>query len=619
MPRIDRRALITGLVLMSAGFIFIMLTLPGLYGPLVLDSLKLQALEAIIAEHGLHAVWYTPGLGEGIDRVVSMASFLLNIQLAGELSAPSLRSVNIVLHLINGILVFILTRMLVRMTRQADNADVLALATAVLWLLSPVNFNVTMYVIQRMAQLAALFTLSGLIFYISGRLQSGVWRRWICLILSLLVCLPLAVLSKQNGILLVGFVLLVEWWFLQPLRPWLSGRSWLGLILAGLCIGIVGFVVFYPEALNYQQRDFSLIQRLLSQPRALLSYLQQLVLPLGNDTAVYSDDFIASQSLLKPLSTLFAMAICIVAVAVAVVARRSRFQLAAFGILFYFVGHGVESTIIPLELYFLHRNYLPSLGIYLALCSLLLIVVPRRQWLVIVLAIYALYFAAVSYTRSHTWSNRGAIITAAVQHHPGSARAWSDVTQLSLEQGRVSQALAANRHAIAINDTFNLHLQKLYILCAADRTINEQAFSDLREVQAFGVSNEMAQALDNLLRLYETGACPQLPVDQLVALLDSLSARYAGTGGDPWTIEYYAHAFLYQAGQVDRVHKRLQHSLAGGRLRAGLYRLDLLIASGAQEQARQTLAQINRQFSDEQLSRYAGLLERYQKRLHSTK
>jgi protein O-mannosyl-transferase len=45
--------------------------------------------------------------------------------------------------------------------------------------------------------------------------------------------------------------------------------------------------------------------------------------------------------------------------------------LAAFGILFFFAGHRLESTLIPLEPAFENRNYLPSLGLILAAADLI--------------------------------------------------------------------------------------------------------------------------------------------------------------------------------------------------------------------------------------------------------
>ena len=39
----------------------------------------------------------------------------------------------------------------------------------------------------------------------------------------------------------------------------------------------------------------------------------------------------------------------------------------AFGLGWFFIGHIIESTVLPLELFFPHRNYLPAIGLYVAL------------------------------------------------------------------------------------------------------------------------------------------------------------------------------------------------------------------------------------------------------------
>ena len=41
---------------------------------------------------------------------------------------------------------------------------------------------------------------------------------------------------------------------------------------------------------------------------------------------------------------------------------REKYRLFTFGVLFYYAGHLLESTVWPLELLYEHRNYLPMVG-----------------------------------------------------------------------------------------------------------------------------------------------------------------------------------------------------------------------------------------------------------------
>ncbi|MDZ7842488.1 MAG: hypothetical protein U5R46_16940 [Gammaproteobacteria bacterium] len=599
------------LTLIAASAALFLVALPALDGPLVLDSLKLYTLEPIVAEHGSQALWHTPGFGRGIHRIVAMASFVLNVQAAGELSAFHVKLTNICIHLVAGGLVFLLTRLLLARTGYREWATGVALGTAVLWLLSPLNFNVAVYGVQRMAQLATLFTFAGLALYVAGRLQDRTRLRVLYIALAGLVCLPLAVLSKQNGILLVPLAFLVEVYFLHRVRPWLTGRQ-LALVAVLGVIAAVGLLFYlYPGLINYQHRDFTLAERLMSEPRALLSYLQHLAAPFGAGTGIYTDDFAASTSLFTPLSTIVALAAVLAMMVFCVACARGRLAPVAFGLAFFLVGHALESTFLPLELYFLHRNYLPGYGIYFALAALFVTSRIPRYWLIITLALYATYFTAISYTRSVTWSSDESIVSAAVYYHPESPRALSNFAQLALEKGRFDLANSAIDRSIAVSGTLKSHVQRLYIRCLEGTVPADADYRGLAGVRSFGVSNEISQALGNLLTLYERGGCPRLDVPRLVAVLDELSAERGGDRGYSWTITYYADGFLYAAGDREQAHRRLRERMEGGHLESGLYRLELLIREEEPDLARATLDRIEERFDPARLERYRGTLTEF--------
>jgi len=82
--------------------------------------------------------------------------------------------------------------------------------------------------------------------------------------------------------------------------------------------------------------------------------------------------------------------------------RRS--PLATFEILFLFAGHRLESTLIPLELAFEHRNYLPSLGLILAAADLIgsaTGALARFRPVIAALGLLALF--SLSFARSWVW------------------------------------------------------------------------------------------------------------------------------------------------------------------------------------------------------------------------
>lgn len=612
MPSISRNAL-SALIFAAACASLIVLIQPGLQGPLVLDSIKLYALEPLVAEHGNRAVLHTPGFNGDIARIVSMASFVLNIQLEGGISPSQLRLTNVAIHISTAVLVFLFMRLLIRATPHGEKAQAIALVTSVIWLLSPANVNVVMYVVQRMAMLATLFTVAGLFLYTAGRLEDRRRIRWLFFIGCGLVCLPMAILSKESGILLIPLVFLVEIYVLHTARPWFSGRQLAITGAVGIILAVVIAMQFAPHALDYANRDFTLTERLLSQPRALVSYVWHLLVPLGADAGIYTDGFAASTGLLSPISTSGAILACLIGIATSVFLIDRQLALAGYGIAFFFVGHAIESTFIPLEMYFLHRNYLAGIGIYLTLAVLLVQYVPDRRLVGVLIAVYCAYFSMINYARSQTWSSRENLAMAAVKYNPQSARAWSRFAQLATEGRQYELAENAIDRSIALSGTPNSIAQKLYVLCSAGKNISSEHYIALHQSPGLGVSNELSQAQANLLQLFETGNCPQLSVPELVDSMDRLSARLAQSGRDPWSVEFYADAFLYAAGEEEAAHERLQRRLDNGHVESGMYRIELLLDERDFEEARLVLTQVNRLSDDASQRKYDEVLREFER------
>ena len=102
-----------------------------------------------------------------------------------------------------------------------QRAEWIAVSTAALWLLSPLLASTSLIIIQRMASLCATFVLAGLLFYliglsweVSGRVKRGRWLQAGGIGLGTL----LAVLAKENGILLSLYALILEGTVLAALR-----------------------------------------------------------------------------------------------------------------------------------------------------------------------------------------------------------------------------------------------------------------------------------------------------------------------------------------------------------------------------------------------------------------
>ena len=165
---------------------------PGLSGswlfddyPNIVDNPSVQPHEASVPAL-VRAALSSPA--SDFKRPLASLSFAANY-LAGGLDPFGWKLANLVIHLLNGLMVFVLARMVllaVGAASAATSADakvaaeaaptvmkqrtgMLATLIATGWMLLPINLTAVLYVVQREESMANLFVLLGLIGYVTGR------------------------------------------------------------------------------------------------------------------------------------------------------------------------------------------------------------------------------------------------------------------------------------------------------------------------------------------------------------------------------------------------------------------------------------------------------------------
>lgn len=363
------------------------------------------------------------GVASPLGRPLSMASFALNLHFMGA-DPFYFKLVNLLIHLTNGGLVFALTRQLWLRLAGDSNSFPAALWLTAVWLLHPINLAPVLFVVQRMTSLATFFTLAALCLYLYGRQTAGS-RGWIAIAVSLLACWPMAILSKETALLLPLFILICEWLVLDGFRsapPRILRSIVLILVLVVASVLIAKWDLI---ASGYRFRDFGPAERLLTEARVLWFYLLQMFLPWPDLFSLHHDDFPISHGLLSPPQTLLAIIGWVFLIALAI-HRRQRSPLLAFAVAWFLAAHALESTLLPLEIAYEHRNYLASLGILLWLAALLFPPNAQKQGKVprLVLAASFVFFCALVTTlRADQWGDEYRRTQLEATIHPDSARA----------------------------------------------------------------------------------------------------------------------------------------------------------------------------------------------------
>lgn len=177
---------------------------------------------------------------------------------------------------------------------------------------------------------------------------------------------------------------------------------------------------------GYQLRPFSMVERLLTEGRAIWFYLGLIVGPDMEALGLYHDDFIVSRGLLSPWTTLPAL-IGLGGLVLLAWKVRTRSPIITFGISWFLIGHALESTLLPLELVHEHRNYLPVFGILLAAGWSLVHVMGStglRKTIGVTLTLGALaYLSLITALRAHQFGEEVRRTQIEAQHHRASARA----------------------------------------------------------------------------------------------------------------------------------------------------------------------------------------------------
>lgn len=385
---------------------------PGLSGaflfddyPNIVDNNNLQISDASLPNL-VRAALSSPA--SEFKRPLASLSFAANYLLAG-LAPFSWKLTNLVIHLLNGLLVFLLARRLLllplgarlvhgkqpqstasgteyaRTSGSPHRAGMTAALIAAGWLLLPINLTGVLYIVQRMESLANLSVLLGLLGYVAGRQRMLAGKRGMAwCVLSLLMPTAIGLLAKETAVMLPLYAFLIEWIIFRFATTDAGERRrhkglmiLFGVLLAlPMLAGLAWLLPGLMKSLSWARRDFTMGTRLLSEARIVSDYVAWTLVPMPGALSFYHDDFSISTGLLSPWTTLVGAAF-LAALAALVWTQRHRRPMLALGLSLYLGCHLLTGTILPLELIYEHRNYFASFGLLLAVVPLL--AAPRES------------------------------------------------------------------------------------------------------------------------------------------------------------------------------------------------------------------------------------------------
>ncbi len=515
------------------------------------------------------------GFSGPTGRPVALLSFLLDANYWPADPQPFKRT-NILIHLLNGVLVFALILSILRFyedeVEPSARAKWTALIGMLLWLCHPYLVSTNLYVVQRMAQLAATFTFSGLLIWLKGRrmISPGHVAGYFWMSFGLAFFGLLAVFSKENGALLPALALVVEAIIIRKAASAAPlNRKWLTVFLIIPTLAIAAFLLYRGFAqgwlVDYAGRGFSPLDRVLTESRVFWIYLYHWFIPKIFTTGVYHDTLDISTGLFSPISTVIGSAAFLGLLAVAW-RLRERAALWSLAVFFFTVSLSIESTTIGLELLFEHRVYLGSIFLFVPIVYYSMQKFDPKKvgavaftWLAL-LAIFCSRGAAL-------WGDYPTMVMVWAEKSPGSARAQIEVVRLQYESGHHSDALKwLDQSAERIPDDFFLRMSQVLVQCRSAQVNTEDKNAALTIASNEVYSTTWLDLMRKGLSWIHNNECVGLTPKYILDITNNFLSQERNSrpgSKEKMQLLYIKGAALFSLGRREEARSVLDEVLAG--------------------------------------------------------
>lgn len=411
----------------------------GLNGPYLLDDMSsLQGLQVNDLQSFLGYVFGSDTGPTG--RPLAMLSFFIDEQYLPS-EAYSFKYTNILCHLLAGLLLWWLIYRLVPFFKVSVSRGWCATFVAGFWLLSPLQISSVLYVIQRMTLLSFVFGLCAMHMWLSLRMDfdRSRWLRRAGQYLGFVFFVVCALLSKEVAVTIFLLVLLLE----CSLFGWrLRGVNSIQFLAVAPVVCCVLYILWaFPASVRaYEYREYSLLDKLLLWPEVMLYYLSKALFVDVSVSNVYCDQLWRAGASLAGFLKSSVLLLLLAGLGFSLSGRSRLFWL---GLAWFVLAHLLESSYIPIEPCFEHRNYWALPGVGLMLFSFLVQI--KRLWGSSVCILVAAAVLGLSGwllgIGSKTWSDEGGLSLTWGLENPKSIRSQRHyanyLEQVGLQHGAV--------------------------------------------------------------------------------------------------------------------------------------------------------------------------------------
>jgi hypothetical protein len=270
----------------------------------------------------------------------------------------------------------------------------------------------------------------------------------------------------------------------------------------------------------------------------------------------------------------------------------------------------LESTVFPLEMYFEHRNYLPSAGFLLAVVGLagwaLAKLLPlsdhpqrtatRAYWAAGALL---LVLGAATWARAGVWSSFDVLALQGVSQHPQSVRANIDAARVFQAEGRNDQVRQRLEHMATLDNPQAHHISAINSVLLQCTTTGATTPADVGKIRAIaGARLELGEMLmmENLARFLLEHGCQGLEKQQLAQIIVMIvdAAPQPARLVQLWRSRFHAAKLLASSGHADQAQHQLELAWGTGAAdpAVGAFLAQVQLARGDYVGAAATLPQV---------------------------
>jgi protein O-mannosyl-transferase len=412
-----------------------------LWNAFTMDDRQLYIVKNPVVTHPSLRAFFTPHVITKVFRPLTFASFALDWKVGA--GHPFIfHLVNLLLHVAATVLLFLLLRVLLQSLVRGGS---LAFAAALLFAVHPIHTEAVTSIVGRAELLAAALLFAAWIFHLKDRE------------IPALLCLTLALLSKESAIVFLPLVLIGDYIHGQ----WKSRLRYLRIAAVSL---VYLAVLWTAEGGHFGRVDIPLLDnplgsltapwRVLNALRVAWKYIGLQLYP-----ATLSCDYSFNQirTYLDWRHTWPAASAAFAVFCAWIVAVWKRQRALALAGTIYFVGFAVTANILtPIGTVMGERlAYLPSAGFCLLIALAWNWTYKRQQKLALgVLALVVVALGARTVVRNHDWKDNLTLWSADVRAAPDSAKMHVMLGSAYVDSGQFEPALKEMELALKIYPDF---------------------------------------------------------------------------------------------------------------------------------------------------------------------